>query len=94
MIAELQRLRTGGPPFSLTVSAELALTGRTAPGAEICIGERIVVADSDGKFEFKQTLENGRTVLPIDAHSTTSSESRSGVASADFNLRILDDSDD
>lgn len=94
VMAELQRLRTGSAPFSLVLEAELVLNGQTAPGADVCIGETTVVADSDGCFSYRQSLENGRTVLPIDARSSDGKESRAGVASADFNLRILRDDDE
>lgn len=94
VIAELQRLRTGAARFSLSIEAELRLTGSTGPGANICIGEATVAADSEGRFEYRHALENGRTVLPIDAQSSNGKESRAGVASADFNLRVLENADE
>lgn len=90
VLAELQQMREGGIGFSLSVEATLLLEGQTTAGALIGIGEEVLNADASGKFAYRFALENGRTVLPIEAESAARSEKRSGVVSADFNLRILD----
>lgn len=94
VIAELQRMRTGSEPFTLAVSADLVIFGKTSPGATVSIGDASVVADSGGRFEHRHELENGRTVLPLDARSSCGKESRSGVVSTDFNMRVLEQRED
>lgn len=93
VLAELQQLRTGRAKFTFDIEAEIVLRGRTSPGAEIGVGEDVLKADGQGDFEYRRPLENGRTVLPIEARSEAGHDSRSGVASTDFNLRILEAND-
>ena len=90
ILEEIHRLHNAADAFAFEVRGEMRLRGRTRPGTRVSAGDLETVADADGAFAFGVPMDVGRTVLPIEAVSPDGGERRSGVAAAEFSLKVFD----
>lgn len=76
--------------WRLHMQAELHLTGRTHPRAEVRALHKKVPLNADGRFNLRVPLENGRLVLPAEVVSPDGSEQCMTIVAVEFNVRHLE----
>ena len=90
---EIDRLHDG-EEFEFAIAAGLRLHGRATPGTRVTAGEAKATSDDFGRFEVTVPIETGRALLPLEVRTAAGSLRHTGVASADFNLRVMTPSED
>ena len=93
VFGEIDRLRED-EPFEFALAADLRLRGHAPPGTRVEAGPAAGKADASGAFAVVVPLEVGRNVLPLEARTAAGAVRRTGFASADFNLRVLEPDDE
>ena len=93
VVDEISRLHAG-EDFPFHIAATLSLHGRAPAGSKVIAGETPVTADADGQFDVRLPMETGRAVFPLEVRSPGGVLRRTGVASSDFNLRVMQPTDE
>lgn len=76
--SETTGVSTGGMPLSISspanntivTSSQILIRGKTAPGAEVFINEKEVVADNSGNFSTAYSLDEGENLIIVTANDS------------------------
>lgn len=75
---------------SLEVEADLVVVGQVSPHAQLTCQEEKVSIETDGTFEIRLPLEDGRQVIPLEAVSPDGCQSRTVILAIERNTKTLE----